>query len=310
MAQPTNYIYQIKDTNGTAHYIWDNYAVHDVDSAFSDTSTNPVQNKLVTKYKQNALDIGSVGLTTSSEPYLGTLSSAVMTEINTHLIYNGQDLIFSATISSQTVVFRVSQTGAKVVNDYEYMIFTGTYGVPGSGADWQTKMCTVTINLTLGSIAVYPITVAVTSHTHGNITFDGYIQSSAVVSTTSDFLVFSDASNNGKIERQGFTAITSTLLNSLGEGSSPATANDYIICQYAGGGTSTTTYHRRKLSNVLGNVYWANVKVGTASSTSTSPIFNDMTSTTVKLRQSSSVTTVKAQMAYDSTEDAIKFTFE
>lgn len=105
-----------------------------------------------------------------------------------------------------------------------------------------------------------------------------------MTSVTSDFLVFSDASNSGKIEREGFTTITSTLLNSLSEGSSPAVANDYIICQYANGGTSTTTYHRRKLSNVLGNVYWANVKVGTASSTSTSPTFNDMTSTTVKLR--------------------------
>ena len=232
-----------------------------------------------------------------------------MTEINTHLIYNGQDLIFSSTINSQTVVFRVSQTGAKIVSSNEYMIFSGTYGVPGTGADWQTKMCTVTINLTAGSIAVYPITVAVTSHSHGNITFDGYIQSNAVTSATSDFLIFSDTSNNGKIERQGFTSITSTLLNSLTEGSSPAVANDYIICQYAGGGTSTTTYHRRKLSNVLGNVYWADVKVSMTSSANTNPTFSDMTAATVKLRQNGSVTTVKAQMAYDSTEDAIKFTF-
>ncbi len=43
----------------------------------------------------------------------------------------------------------------------------------------------------------------------------------------------------------------STLINSLGEGTSPAQRNDYIVAQYAGGGTSTTTYHRRKLSNIF-----------------------------------------------------------
>jgi hypothetical protein len=129
-------INKIKDKDGNIYNLIDSTAVHTIDSAFSDTSTNPVQNKLVTKYKQNALDIGSVGLTTTSEPYLGTLGSDVMTEINTHLIYNGQDLIFSSTINSQTVVFRVSQTGAKIVSSNEYMIFSGTYGVPGTGADW------------------------------------------------------------------------------------------------------------------------------------------------------------------------------
>lgn len=43
----------------------------------------------------------------------------------------------------------------------------------------------------------------------------------------------------------------STAINTLSEGSSPANRNDYAVVQYAGGGTSTTTYHRRKLSNVF-----------------------------------------------------------
>lgn len=43
----------------------------------------------------------------------------------------------------------------------------------------------------------------------------------------------------------------SSLINGLGEGTSPAQANDYAVVQYAGGGTSNTTYYRRKLSNVV-----------------------------------------------------------
>lgn len=43
----------------------------------------------------------------------------------------------------------------------------------------------------------------------------------------------------------------SALINSLTEGSSPAGRNDYIVAQYANGGTTTTTYHRRKLSNIF-----------------------------------------------------------
>jgi hypothetical protein len=35
--------------------------------------------------------------------------------------------------------------------------------------------------------------------------------------------------------------------------------NDYAVVQYAGGGTSTTTYHRRKLSNILTK---ANIEAG------------------------------------------------
>lgn len=46
-------------------------------------------------------------------------------------------------------------------------------------------------------------------------------------------------------------ATASDIINTLTEGSSPATADDYVVCQYAGGGTTTTTYHRRPVSKVL-----------------------------------------------------------
>ena len=44
------------------------------------------------------------------------------------------------------------------------------------------------------------------------------------------------------------------LLNALSEGSSEPVDADYYIAQYAGGGTSTTTYHRRPVSALWGYI--------------------------------------------------------
>ena len=41
------------------------------------------------------------------------------------------------------------------------------------------------------------------------------------------------------------------MINLLTEGASAANRNDYAVVQYAGGGTTTITYHRRKLANVF-----------------------------------------------------------
>lgn len=60
----------------------------------------------------------------------------------------------------------------------------------------------------------------------------------------------------------GTAAGVSTLINKLTEGASDPTDNDYYIAQYAGGGTSTITYHRRKTSSLWnyiqgkGNSVW------------------------------------------------------
>lgn len=47
------------------------------------------------------------------------------------------------------------------------------------------------------------------------------------------------------------SANVSTMINLLGEGTSPAQGDDYLVAQYAGGGTSNTSYYRRKVSNIV-----------------------------------------------------------
>lgn len=107
MATPTNYISKITATNGTTYDIYDANAVHDVDTALSDTSTNPVQNKIVTKYKKPAIDIGTVSLVDNTTYYNCTISSQALLDMAALEDYEGYGLTFNSTISSQTVVFNV-----------------------------------------------------------------------------------------------------------------------------------------------------------------------------------------------------------
>ena len=56
------------------------------------------------------------------------------------------------------------------------------------------------------------------------------------------------------------------LINALDTGSSDLTANDYVITQYVGGGTTTTSYHRRPASKVI-NATLVKAALGTDTST-------------------------------------------
>lgn len=58
----------------------------------------------------------------------------------------------------------------------------------------------------------------------------------------------------------------SDLINGLGEGTSQAQGADYLVAQYAGGGTTTTSYHRRSVSNVV-NATVVKAALGTGSGT-------------------------------------------
>lgn len=60
----------------------------------------------------------------------------------------------------------------------------------------------------------------------------------------------------------------SSLINGLSEGTSPLTANDYMVTQYAGGGTSNTEFYRRKASNIV-NSTLVKSALGTDGSTTT-----------------------------------------
>lgn len=89
-----------------------------------------------------------------------------------------------------------------------------------------------------------------TSHTHGNITAAGAMTATAVMAT-SDNIIFADTSNNNVLTVTSAQSGMNVLINALSEDTSNANRNDYIVAQYVNGGTTTITYHRRKLSAIF-----------------------------------------------------------
>lgn len=95
----------------------------------------------------------------------------------------------------------------------------------------------------------------------------GYITSSGTAKTISDTLPIS---KGGTGQTTGINA-ANVLINSLSTGESTPTDADYYISQYVGGGTKTTTYHRRPMSAL-----WNYIKSKLAT-VATSGSYNDLT---------------------------------
>ena len=71
------------------------------------------------------------------------------------------------------------------------------------------------ISITKSQITDFPTSLAPTSHDHGNIANGGTISSTGVDLANGDYLLFSDASNSGKIERTSITFDGSTTTKAL-----------------------------------------------------------------------------------------------
>lgn len=71
------------------------------------------------------------------------------------------------------------------------------------------------ISITKSQISDFPTSMTPSSHTHGNIKNDGTMESTGLALASGDYLIFSDASNSGKIERTNITFDGSTTTQAL-----------------------------------------------------------------------------------------------
>lgn len=163
-----------------------------------------------------------------------TLSGYGITDAQSQIKLNGNQPLTSLTTTVDSGVSGVYATFDDGSSDGNSLFFADGVG----------------LNTVLNQVNTAIAAKSDSDHWHGYISNVGALTTTAALTTT-DKLLFVDTSNDNKITATDMTAGTSTLLNSLGEGTSPAQMGDYIIAQYAGGGTSTKTYHRRKLSNIL-----------------------------------------------------------
>lgn len=134
------------------------------------------------------------------------------------------------------------------------------------------KVGRFTVNPTSGQVVI-------TDGTYGGIKSSGYTIAKSVPSdakftdtTYTNGTGLTLSSNTFSISQ----ANVSTILNLLSSGDSDATAADYLIAQYAGGGTTTTSYHRRPVSKVVNGTV-VKAALGTVSTTANKYLRDDGT---------------------------------
>lgn len=81
----------------------------------------------------------------------------------------------------------------------------------------------------------------------------GLVDGKANSSHTHDDRYYTETEMNSKLSGKSDTGHThdlSAMINKLGTGDSTPADTDYYVSQYAGGGTTTTSYHRRPMSSL------------------------------------------------------------
>ena len=133
--------------------------------------------------------------------------------------------------------------------------------VSGSGNDITISSTdtNTTYSLTQNASDGHKITLTPSSGTAQTITIP---DNNTTYSMTRDGANVKLTPSSGSAQSVGL----SELINGLGEGTSPAQGADYLVAQYAGGGTSTTSYHRRSVSNVVNSTV-VKAALGTGSGT-------------------------------------------
>ena len=154
-----------------------------------------------------------------------------------------------------------------------------------------------------------------TAGTSGQINFIATISQNAQgkITATKQPVRTATTAQTGVIQINAANA--NSFINQLSTGDSTPADNDYFISQYVNGGTTTTTYHRRKVSTIWDYVkgkmtagtYWANIKISDAAKYNTAPEM-----ATLKLNGNTSATaasTFNVTLVYDTTSQALNFVF-
>jgi len=120
----------------------------------------------------------------------------------------------------------------------------------------------------------YPLTL------RGGLKFDSET-SLPGLTNPSYFLTMDAFASGGRIRYTGGNYAANSLLNALSTGSSDPQDADYYISQYVGGGTTTTSYHRRPMSALWNYIKtkigsWAKNNTGSAQSLGWSSVTNDV----------------------------------
>lgn len=197
------------------------------------------------------------------------------------LAYSTGNMTVKGTVTAPTFVGALTgnastaTSAGKWTNSIALTVGDTSHNIDGSGAVSFTK-AEIAGNATaqsagwmsasdkskLDSINISDIDDVVTADTITGSDGVNVSVSDGIAHITGTFKVPTTSGTNGQlIVSNGTTGVwtsagtvANNLANALSVGSSQPTDNDYYIAQYAGGGTSTTTYHRRTHSALWGYI--------------------------------------------------------
>ena len=181
-----------------------------VDSALSDSSTNPVQNKAINTALNNKANSNHNHTTAnvteaSALSHIGTSANASQHDVNSAIdsiignltsaeLINVVTTLPTASASTQNALYLLSSNG-------QYDIYITTES--GGSYSWEKLDDDVLSDLSIAwnDITGKPSSFTPTSHTHGQITNDGKITSTAVSVSSRDNILITDESDSSIVKR-------------------------------------------------------------------------------------------------------------
>ena len=159
-----------------------------------------------------------------------TYPTSLATDTGTAAITLASAGTYKLTAGGTSVIFKMPTS-----NNYSHPTGDGNLHIPATGTNSGGKFLKAGstagaiswATLTKADISDFPTSLAPTSHSHGNIANGGTISSTGVAIANGDYLLISDASNSGKIERTSITFDGSTATKALTQKGTWETFNNY-----------------------------------------------------------------------------------
>lgn len=263
IAKNTNTTYEISKKGSTITLTGSDgstTAITDSDTTYN-TATTAIDG-LMSSLDKDKLDGIAAGAQVNQNAFSNVIvgSTTIAADSTTDSIaLAGSNVTLTPDATNDKITIGITKTNVTDALGYTPPTTNTTYSTGTTSAAGLTKLYTGTGTNTDGTMTQSAINTALSgkansSHTHD----DRYYTETEIDNKLANKI---DNTSDG----------LNAAINKLSVGTSTPTDNDYYVCQYAGGGTSTTTYHRRALSSL-----WDWIK-GKLATVATSGSYNDLT---------------------------------
>ena len=203
------------------------------------TNTSKTNSQKVGRFTENPTS-GQVVVSDGTTGGMKTTGYTIAKSVPSDAKFTDTTYTFDGTYDASTNKAATVSTVTNAINALDGNLNSTT---PGAGktltafsqTDGKVSATFGNISITKSQISDFPTSMTPTSHSHGNIANGGTMSSTGVALANGDYLLFSDASNSGKIERTSITFDGSTTTKALTQKGTWETFNNYSLPLAANG---------------------------------------------------------------------------